>query len=69
MLDLVKNWIVELQKDSTTFPKYYLKHVCEVQDNNIEREIAYLNKHSSLTVSKMMHLIDVDAKSEGGIND
>ena len=50
MLATIKQCISDLQTDTTSFQQYFTNYVMEVQDRNIDQELAYMLTHNVVDV-------------------
>lgn len=50
MLATIKQCISDLQADTSSFQQYFTNYVMEVQDRNIDQELAYMLTHNVVDV-------------------
>lgn len=50
MLATIKQSISEVQADTSSFQQYFTNYVMEVQDRNIDQELAYMLTHNVVDV-------------------
>ncbi len=50
MLATIKQCISDLQIDTSSFQQYFTDYVIEVQDRNIDQELAYMLTHNVVDV-------------------
>lgn len=50
MLATIKQYISDLQADTSSFQQYFTNYVMEVQDRNIDQELAYMLTHNVVDV-------------------
>ena len=50
MLATIKQCISDLQADTGSFQQYFTNYVMEVQDRNIDQELAYMLTHNVVDV-------------------
>lgn len=50
MLATIKQSICEVQADTSSFQQYFTNYVMEVQDRNIDQELAYMLTHNVVDV-------------------
>lgn len=50
MLATIKQGISDLQADTSSFQQYFTNYVMEVQDRNIDQELAYMLTHNVVDV-------------------
>lgn len=50
MLATIKRSISEVQADTSSFQQYFTNYVMDVQDRNIDQELAYMLTHNVVDV-------------------